>query len=310
MKGDVATWRRFHHSGRRETEAQCPFRSDKDARETSLKYTCHILHFRASDLDGCSAFLELPGQIPEVAGLNPPTKPATSKTQSQWAVEVLRTAILDLVLAPGKPIDEKSLMEEFGLGRTPIREALHELVAERLIEIEPKKGAIVTPLDFSRLRHFFDANAVAAQLVAHFVNIHQEGLAERLAEIQAHHDRCVAEVDILPLSRVNTAFHRLLVSAMDNDYLQDFCERILHHDQRITYFVLRIEKESNELDLSRLETARRQHWQIIDCVRKRDKVALAAAIVPHNSLTQARLSTFLERTRGRDFEFLPLAVGG
>lgn len=60
--------------------------------------------------------------------------PARSRGSGvQTVYETLRTSILDLTLLPGSPLDEMKLAEQFGLSRTPIREAMVRLAAEGLL---------------------------------------------------------------------------------------------------------------------------------------------------------------------------------
>ena len=59
----------------------------------------------------------------------------------------LRERIFSQDLLPGDPIDEQALAEEFGISRTPMREALKVLHAEGLVVLEPRRGCFVTELD-------------------------------------------------------------------------------------------------------------------------------------------------------------------
>lgn len=56
---------------------------------------------------------------------------------------VLRDEILTLVLEPGLPLDETSLSKRFSVSRSPVREALNRLLAERLVETLPNRSTIV-----------------------------------------------------------------------------------------------------------------------------------------------------------------------
>ena len=63
-----------------------------------------------------------------------------SEPLSELAYRELRRLIVTLELAPGSPVSEAELSERLGLGRTPIREALRALAAERLIDVYPRRG--------------------------------------------------------------------------------------------------------------------------------------------------------------------------
>ena len=57
-----------------------------------------------------------------------------ARTASAAAADLIRQAVIDGRVAPGQRLKEEELAQQFGLSRTPIREALQRLVAERLLE--------------------------------------------------------------------------------------------------------------------------------------------------------------------------------
>lgn len=71
-------------------------------------------------------------------------KPVAGADQSLTAVAYARLEelIVTLQLAPGEVVSEAVLGEKLGIGRTPIREALHRLARERLVTILPRRGII------------------------------------------------------------------------------------------------------------------------------------------------------------------------
>lgn len=71
------------------------------------------------------------------------------KTQAQSAYTAIEEMIVKLELPPGARISEKTLSQQLGYGRTPVREALQRLAYARLVHILPRAGAIVTEIDLS-----------------------------------------------------------------------------------------------------------------------------------------------------------------
>ena len=77
-----------------------------------------------------------------------PSKRSSRKTaqepreasQTDAAVDLIRSKIIDMSLQPGSRLDEPLLRNHFKLGRTPAREAINRLVAEGLVNISPKSG--------------------------------------------------------------------------------------------------------------------------------------------------------------------------
>ena len=89
---------------------------------------------------------------------------------AEKAYQAIRYLIVSLELAPGAVIDEPVLLERLGIGRTPVREALHRLALERLVEVYPRRGMFVTGVDVRELARLSEVRVVlepeAARLAA------------------------------------------------------------------------------------------------------------------------------------------------
>ena len=88
------------------------------------------------------------------------TKVATRPVRGagvQTVYEQLRSAIVDLKLPPGSPLDEVRLSQQFAMSRTPIREALVRLVGDGLVTTLPNRSTVVAPIDFEKLPVYFEA---------------------------------------------------------------------------------------------------------------------------------------------------------
>src|SRR5690242_15355831 len=88
----------------------------------------------------------------------------------------LQARVLNGELPMGARLRQAALAEEFGVSRTPVREALRKLQASGLVELRPNRGALVRGLSSREVR---DAYEVRAEL---------EGLAAELAALHVHHE--------------------------------------------------------------------------------------------------------------------------
>jgi len=86
----------------------------------------------------------------------PPGKSASANTGEGSVYDRIREDILSLGLAPGKDLDEKTLATQYGVSRTPIREALIRLSADGLIEFSPSRGARVSSLILPNLPRYLE----------------------------------------------------------------------------------------------------------------------------------------------------------
>ena len=87
---------------------------------------------------------------------------------SQFVYERLRERIVRMEIEPGSYLDELRLVDEFGVSRTPIREAIIRLASENLVVMLPNRGAQVAPLDMEELREFFEAFDLFQRAVNHW----------------------------------------------------------------------------------------------------------------------------------------------
>jgi len=89
-------------------------------------------------------------------------------SQTDRAYEVIKARIVSLNLSPGDVLKETDLMEELGLGRTPIREALQRLARDDLVVIQPRRGMYVSEIGITDLKHIFEARIPLEMWAARF----------------------------------------------------------------------------------------------------------------------------------------------
>lgn len=138
--------------------------------------------------------------------------------------EVVRRTIEDEIsngtLRPGDQLEEQRLGARFAISRTPVREALLQLAAAGLVQLVPRKGAVVCSLQ--------PETAIGMVETVAALEAEAAGLAARRltpaekAEIEAAHAEaktCVDRLDCEGYIGANTRFHELIYRAARNDYL-------------------------------------------------------------------------------------------
>ena len=110
---------------------------------------------------------------------------ADARSLSDQAYYRIRELIVTLELPPGSLVSERELMERLGLGRTPVREALRTLARERLVEVYPRRGIFVSPVNVGDLAGLSEVRATL------------ESFAARLAAERATPTSTRAETDAL-----------------------------------------------------------------------------------------------------------------
>jgi len=190
----------------------------------------------------------------------------TNRALYEEVAELLRERIFKQELAPGSWIDELKLAEEYGISRTPLREALKVLAAEGLVTMKVRRGAYVTEVserDLADVYHLLsllesDAAGVAAQ----------QATPSQLAELQALHQDLEAAVgDRERFFRINEAFHRQLLTVADNRW----------RDQMVSDLrkVMKLNRHHSLLKTGRIEESLAEHRALMQALEQRD-AALAA----------------------------------
>lgn len=144
----------------------------------------------------------------------------SQRSLSEQAYEQIRQKIVTLALAPSAVVDEARLQKELGFGRTPIREALKRLELERLINIIPRRGIFVTPINLTDLQRLYEMRlnleCLATELAAkRGTAVHWQEMAYVLNQVNAP-----GKISPEQLIAIDDQCHRIIYQAADNHFLE------------------------------------------------------------------------------------------
>lgn len=207
------------------------------------------------------------------------SKPFSTPALYEQVAERLRTRIYAHELAPGAWIDEQSLADEFGISRTPMREALKVLAAEGLVVLKPRRGCYVAEMSERDLDEIFPVLALLEGRVAEEAT---RRLADadfrRLEAIHADLERHAAAHDADRFFEANQAFHNTLQELAGNRWLSQLID-----DTR--KFLKLTRRDSLRLD-GRIEQSLAEHRDILAAIQARDHGT--AALRMHNHILSGR----------------------
>lgn len=148
-------------------------------------------------------------------------------TYSGQVAEYIKQALLNGELSPGDQIKEIALSEKLGVSRAPIREALQILAREGLIQSEPQKGKQVVALTAKQIEDsYFTGGVLEAAAVTQALPFYTD---EDIAELEriVEEMRQVAQSGPTPepLAQLDSSFHNILFSRIDNELLIELCRR-------------------------------------------------------------------------------------
>lgn len=222
--------------------------------------------------------------------LGPPPSPngsrPTKPRKADEAYGMLKDMILTSELAPGQMLDERALMEQLSIGRTPLREAIQRLAHERLINIAPRKGSWVSDLSISDLQDLIAARElveppVAAQATAKIV-------PEEIAELRGLVDRASEAIiagDFLAAIQADRTFHQRLAQIAGNTYLARVVDEI--NTATLRYWHLSFKHAGD------LTETYNHHNAIVDRLEAGDAEGVRQALHDHIGIFRRRMQHVL-----------------
>lgn len=148
--------------------------------------------------------------------------------------EGLRRRICLLDLPPGSPLREQSLAEEFGVSRTPIREALAMLRMDGLVTRQAGGGTSVSTVDLKQMRDVYSLRIKLAELIADFMRIPvPKEIPERLRAIRGEVAEAGDGHDAKALGGLYDRLHETLLDTIANEPLKIVSDRLFRQTSRV-----------------------------------------------------------------------------
>jgi DNA-binding GntR family transcriptional regulator len=193
----------------------------------------------------------------------------------EQVISALRKAILDFHLKPGQRLVERELVEQLGVSRTTVREALRELTSEGLVTVVPQKGAVVATPTLEDAVDLYEVRAALESLVVtRFVERASDQQVVRLQEaVERFHDATIRTADIRQILQAKDLFYTVLIEGAASSALQQLLEGIQARVQ-----ILRATSLSEE---GRTFAAVRELRAVVDAIAKRDAPLAARLTADH-----------------------------
>jgi len=188
--------------------------------------------------------------------------------------QLLLRRILDMDLKPFEELSEARLAGEFGVSRTPVREALARLARRGLVDVYPQRGTLVSPISIQRVakaRFIRDAlERPLARLAATKVNAELASQMEREIALQETYARLGDDKSFL---QSDDQFHALIAKAAGYESIWEDVGEAKFHMDRIRRLSL--------LSKARMVQITKEHTEIFDAIRAHDGAEAEASIAQH-----------------------------
>lgn len=197
--------------------------------------------------------------------------------------ETLSSSIADAILRgefkPGARLDEQMLADQFGVSRTPVREALRQLAATGLVESRPRRGTVVASVTAGQLDTLFGAMAELEATCARLSALSMSQVERR--RLQALHEamaEAVAAEDDEAYAAGNQRFHSLIYDGCRNPVI---IEMAVGLRRRLEPF-----RRAQFRSPGRLPRSHQEHGVVVDAILAADAAAAHAAMLHHVSLVE------------------------
>jgi len=205
------------------------------------------------------------------------------------AYETIVRKIICLEYPPSQHLEETRLMEDLGIGRTPIREALVRLNHEKMVEAHPNRGVIVRPITLQNTKSMFESmGLIELGLVDIMLKKDCSLFLDRMVQANKKVAAAIRENNVFNLVEANHQFHILFAKCSQNEFLIRAVADIRTEAKRLSYL-----SYDNIITPERpLETHYAsvviEHQEMISCLehKKADRL---------KTLIQAHIDTFRER---------------
>ncbi|MCI2257101.1 GntR family transcriptional regulator [Domibacillus sp. PGB-M46] len=211
----------------------------------------------------------------------------------QRAYHIIRLAIRDLILPPGKTILEREMAEVLQMSRTPVREALVRLETEGMVRLIPRRGFIVEPIEREDLKQVYEIvetlDGLAVGLATEKVGEEEISKLELLIKDQ---EEALEQNDLKTWAVLDDQFHHLIIDYAENKRLRAV-----------------IDSHSDQLYRARLFTINHrplpfhsivEHKAIISCMKAKDGRAASVLIQSHRNRARNEILAAVEKITRTD----------
>ena len=213
-----------------------------------------------------------PARAPRRAAPGAGATPAAPGTTAR-IVESITTAIVERRLMPGTKLAEQKIADIFAVSRTLVRQALNQLSRDRLVTLEPSRGARVAEPSVEEARQVFEVrNMLEAAMIGRLCATITPA---QVAELRAHlreEQAAVRRTDVSGRTRLLADFHVVLANMLGNETLAQMLADLLSRCSLIALMYQSSHSASHSFD---------EHVAIVDALERHDARAAVRLMQAH-----------------------------
>ena len=201
-------------------------------------------------------------------------EPAANSNATQRIADSITTAIVERRLMPGTKLAEQKIADVFKVSRTLVRQALMQLSRDKLITLEPARGARVAEPGIEEARQVFEArNMLEAAMIKRAASeLTPAQIAELRAHLQAEADAVKRSTDVPGRTRLLADFHVVIARMLGNEVLADMLGDLVSRCSLIALMYQSAHSAEHSFD---------EHVAIVDALEARDARAAVRLMDAH-----------------------------
>lgn len=208
------------------------------------------------------------------------------------AYRALRKQIITNQLKPGEYLDEKKLITELSIGRTPLRQAFHLLKNENFVVWKPHRSPYIKELSIDEIRELFEALIIVEKNITYLaaLRINDEELTA-IRNIDSRINNAIRNNTVWEITEKNNQFHTVIARASNNRYLDKYHETLRLQVERLSY--LAVSRDGLTSLEKHYAVISSQHEEIIEHLASHNTDGIEQVAVAHVKLFQNRILSTL-----------------
>ncbi len=198
-----------------------------------------------------------------------------TETARDYACRILKNNIVTMELVPGVMVSENELAAQMGLSRTPVREALMDLVKCRVVDVMPQRGSRIALIDYDLVEEARFAREVLE--VAILDQVCERATALDLAQLRQNVRLQMMSqepdmVDSLNLTELDDAFHEMLFRIAHKENIFSMLSSMTIHFDRVRFLAINVVKDQKIID---------DHQALCDAIAAKDVQKARTVMMKH-----------------------------
>lgn len=190
------------------------------------------------------------------------------KTLKDHVYEYISEMINNGTLSPNEKINEKEISNKLDISRTPVREALIQLVNEGYLEKKPRRGFIVKEINEKTVKEVYQIIGILEGLAANLAinNLDEEDFKE-MNKLVEKMDIAIKYEDYREYYELQTNFHKIYIKDSGNKKLGEILESLKKLFIKKTYYH---EEDNDSMIKKALKETNEEHKEIINLFQEKD----------------------------------------